>query len=288
MMMFGSALAQRQRFQSPGPLADDQFQSPFAGATPMPSSGGAFSAQQQGFLPTPNASAGMASPSRLSPSPSFADLGASPAIPFAQMQVPTPDMSKLEKPSFFSSGGLGLKLLGSVSDGILGANGMAPVYGPAVAARQQQNALTQRQALQQSAETQRQLMVEAFRRAHPEPTEFEKVLMAGGYAPGTPAYVALARQKAQADAMGTPMVYDQYNAATGATDKVIAPRTSFMGPSPTATPAGPPDAAVAHLRSNPSLAGAFDQKYGLGASAHYLGNGAGGAAPTASTPFPIR
>jgi len=86
----------------------------------------------------------------------------------------TPDLSQLRAaPSFFSRGGAGVDLLGGVADGLLAAQGMAPVYAPFQAQRrqvQQAEVLRQRQRAEENADWAAR---QDYERAHPTPRYFE-------------------------------------------------------------------------------------------------------------------
>jgi hypothetical protein len=69
-----------------------------------------------------------------------------------------------------------------------------------------------------------------------------------------------------------------------ATGQVNWYRVPVTGGSPRPGAAGPPQAAIDYLRSNPTSSAQFDEKYGAGTAARILGNG--GGASNGANPFP--
>lgn len=182
------------------------------------------------------------------------------------------------KPSFFGQGGAGRGIAGTIGDYLLQQAHMQPVFAPA---QQQQRAaqLAQQQRQQQLQDSRNTwLGQQQFKLEHPDPgsTQQEITDLRANGATDTD-IKNLVASKTQ----GTPFVYDQYNPATGQTEKVITTRSAFAGGP--AAPSGPPDAAVQYLRQNPHFAQDFDAKYGLGSAAKVLN---GGATPSASGTFP--
>lgn len=142
----------------------------------------------------------------------------------APMAVDANGIPTYEKPS------TGQMIAGIIGDAVSNWAGGQGTFLPGLQARQQavaQYAVDQRQRAEKFADWQQQ---EQWKIDHPSsaPTEFQRNLLAAGIQPGTPDYIRLSRQKAENDAAGTPFVYDQYNPATGQTEKVIAPRSGFM------------------------------------------------------------
>jgi hypothetical protein len=79
----------------------------------------------------------------------------------------------------FKPGGTGRQIAGIIGDGLLGATGQRPVYGPAVAeARQQRDMLD------------RQMMLAQYKAQNPDPTGTMQNVTAAGFTPGTPEYQA--------------------------------------------------------------------------------------------------
>lgn len=99
--------------------------------------------------------------------------------------------------------------------------------------------------------------------------------IAGGAAPPPSAIVgALTRvQKMVQDDFAIPAdkKADEVNARMGAMFGADWNQRMRGQPAPRAQPTPPPQAAIDHLRQNPGLAPAFDQKYGQGAAARALG-----------------
>ena len=82
--------------------------------------------------------------------------------------------------------------------------------------------------------------------------------------------------KLMAPFMGTPAERQRRQLEVGDQTDIVSPGKAS---------AGPPQGAVAYLRSNPQLRGAFDEKYGAGAAEGILGSGVP-AAPIVGTTTP--
>lgn len=179
------------------------------------------------------------------------------------------------KPGFFDRGGLGVNLLGNIGDAVASAFGAAPTFAPV----QQQYRQRQMQLADQQRETATRYGLweaqQAYKAAHPDPTDLsDRVGYLNALKPGLGNTYA---ENYASNGGGLPQVMNVPGVGL-----VSVPRQQAA----TAAPSAPtiPDAAVSYLRQNPAMAAQFDQKYGQGASARYLG----GAASQAPSPFPTR
>lgn len=148
----------------------------------------------------------------------------------------------------FFSKPIGAAILGSIGDGLLTASGGKPLYWP-----------MQAEGRQQALMLQRQLALEQYKAAHPDPTGTMQNVTAAGFQPGTPEYQQFMQkilQQPRYMVLGSP--------ETGQT--VI----DANNPPPTGGDA-PPAEAVARLKANPAEAAQFDEIFGPGASARVLG-----------------
>lgn len=204
----------------------------------------------------------------------FAGDETMPAMASSQTGMATPQLAP-PKPGFFDRGGMGLNLLGGIADAVASAYGAAPTFAPV----QQQYRQRQMQLLDQQREQESRYGLwqaqQQYKAAHPEPTDLsQRIAELNAYKPGLGNTYA---ENYANNGGGLPQVMNVPGVGLVSVPRQQAPATA---------PAAPtiPDAAVSYLRQNPAMAAQFDQKYGVGASAKYLG----GAASQAPSPFPTR
>jgi hypothetical protein len=120
--------------------------------------------------------------------------------PFTPSPTPNPYTMQPQHLGFFSDGGAGRSIAGSIGDALLQLSHAQPIYGPAMQA--QRDFAQRRQEAEQ--ESQRSLSNEEalynYKLQNPEPdqmSDFDKQAVAGGYAPGTPDWVTLHKQHVQ-------------------------------------------------------------------------------------------
>lgn len=184
-----------------------------------------------------------------------------------------------QHPGFFKPGGMGRTLAGTLGDVLMQYGGLQPVYAPMQRERQQaeqQEVQWQRRRQAENEDWRNRQDYENAHRPPPQPTELDRALAATGVLPGTPAYADA--MKRRADNILNPMMAVQTLDANGNPAVSYVPRNPPGGP-PTSEPgsvSGPPQGAVEHLRQNPALKAAFDQKYGPGMADRYLGQGGAG------------
>ena len=189
-----------------------------------------------------------------------------------------PDLSKVAnqvepeqpKPGFLDRGGFGADFLGNTVDTLLQMRGVGAVYDPPEQRRSK--LLAQQQAENRQYEEHQWLQREKWKRdnpATPQPTEFERQLDAGNFTADQRTKLIQDYVRNRANPLQAIQGFD----ANG------NPTTTWTRPS-AGQPQGaqePPADAIADLRSDPTGAAEFDEVFGQGAAARYLGQGGAGS-----------
>lgn len=161
----------------------------------------------------------------------------SPSFLQAFSDMPDPDRIPPAKPSAWGQGGKAWQILGVVGDALQTADGGRPTFLPQMLDLQERTAAEKRQLdaynrkrADDWTDFQRERDYEV---AHPKPTEdaFTRAMAEAGIQPGTPEYVALAKQRAQMLTQPVQLVPDGMGGVTA-----VRPNALPTGPVGKLTP----------------------------------------------------
>lgn len=185
------------------------------------------------------------------------------------MNIKQPEPAIMPDPTAPKPLSTGRMIAGGIGDALQRWAGGQATFAPMLAQRQEQATQVAAEQRRQAAQFSTWQQQQEYKSAHPDPVAPSALERNYGFLEG------------QQNGLGRTYAQNFANNGGGAPQIMNIPGVGVVSVprQTTQQPAGPPSAAVDHLRKNPEMAADFDAKYGPGASSSILGGAGSGPRP---------